>query len=131
MTWPVRRPIWRVVEILVFSAALLSLVWAVRRSIVDARFDPIRWRSNRSGEQDGPRARMVGDLIVNHLKRGMHRKDVRVLLGGPDAQSLADEANNTDTYDLGHIGFFGIDPSLLWIKYDKADRLMSTEMGET
>src|SRR5687767_1815960 len=96
------------------------------------RFDPVVWRENPNPFGiDNRRSRMLGDLMRNHLRVGMRREQVRTLLGPPDAQSEVDRENNIDSYNLGHIGPMGIDPSILQLKYDPAGVLVGMRAFET
>lgn len=53
------------------------------------------------------------------------------MLGKPDSTSRYDRENNRDVYGLGHIGSFGIDPSILVLQYDTSGRLKEMNVTET
>lgn len=67
----------------------------------------------------------------HHLKLGMPRRQVQAMLGEAEYPSLAENGNQFDHYTLGHMGWFGIDPSLLRLEYDRTDRLTAMEVFET
>jgi hypothetical protein len=102
-------------------------VWSPSNVTFDAKV----WTAHVAGEKDGPRSRMLSDLLTNRLRKGMSREQVRALLGKPDSQSQWDREHDNDGYDLGHVGPFGVDPSVLTIQYDKGGRVLTFEAGET
>lgn len=74
---------------------------------------------------------MVNDLMDNYLKPGMTRTQVHQLLGEPDSTSEFDAENHREGFGLGHIGPFGIDPSVLYLQYDSSEKLKSWSVVET
>jgi outer membrane protein assembly factor BamE (lipoprotein component of BamABCDE complex) len=105
-------------------ALVLAMLVFVRKEIHRYRFNSTVWINQPDLDgRDTRRSHMVGDLIQNHLRRGMPRQQVRQLLGKPDSTSQYDRENHRDVYGLGHIGHFGIDPSILVLQYDASGRL--------
>jgi hypothetical protein len=97
------------------------------------RFDEQVWRAGASvpfGERS-PRWAMIGDLRRNHLRPGTPRERVRALLGPSECDSQADREQRTDCWELGHVGAFGIDPTVLEVTYDKDGRLLRVEVYES
>ena len=129
----VLRRLWPLRLALVLVIVIGAVYGAVRHFDTSLKFNSAQWKSppNLDG-QDIPRARMVNDLMQNHLHPGMPRWQVHALLGPPDAQSENDKQKGIDAYQLGYAGFMGgIDPMVLTIYYNKTNRLIRTEAGET
>jgi hypothetical protein len=114
---------------IVILATVPTLVWF---QDIANRFDRQVWLANPDPHgKDNARYRMVEDLMRNHLKKGMPQKQVREMLGEPDAQSLYEKVNNIDSYNLGYERWWGIDPSYLQIKYDKNSKVISFDAHES
>jgi hypothetical protein len=65
---------------------LLGIVVACAGCVGQQGFDRTEWIAARNKcTDDNPRRAMVGDLIDNHLKSGLRRRDVRGLLGKPES----------------------------------------------
>ena len=117
-------------------AVLLLLVGTLGitfwRAEKQSRFDRTVWISRPDLEgSDTPRSRMVGDVMRRHLKPGMTCPQVHQLLGKPDSTSQFDTENHREGYGLGHIGAFGIDPSILVLQYDASGKLKEAHVIET
>jgi hypothetical protein len=113
-------------------AFLVAMLVVIRRDIRRHRFNSQVWITQPDlGGKDTRRSKMVSDLMRNHLRLGTSRQQVRQLLGKPDSMSQDDAENNRDVYGLGHIGPFGIDPSILILQYDASGRLKGMEVIET
>jgi hypothetical protein len=81
-------------------------------------FDQVVWKSMHGSEEvDNPRAKMVKDLKVHHLKIGMSQAEVEEILGKADRLR-----NGQHLYRLG-MGQFSVDYSYLALVYDDAGKL--------
>jgi hypothetical protein len=65
---------------------------------------------------------MVPDLQRRFLKPGMPRTDVEQLLGKPDLPKNAYWLRKND---------YGFGDEALFVRYDRGDRLVTTEVGAT
>jgi hypothetical protein len=66
-------------------ALLFNVLNAWREASTSAiKFDSAAWKTERGAERRMQRARMLGNLHAKHLKTGMSRKEVIILLGSPD-----------------------------------------------
>jgi hypothetical protein len=109
------------------GCTLVGLTW---RSEKASQFDRQIWIPNPNRDvKDNPRSRMVGDLMRHHLKLGVHRRQVKGLLGEPD-QEVPERGEVVDQYDLGYMGWFGIDASVLQLEYDQSGKLAATSVFE-
>ncbi len=130
------RPAQITLQKAVACAALFLLVGTLfavfSRADKQSRFDRAVWISRPELEgSDTPRSRMVSDVMHRYLKPGMSRQQVRELLGKPDSTSQFDTENHREGYGLGHIGAFGIDPSILVLQYDVSGKLKEAHVIET
>ena len=81
-------------------------------------FNQTTWKAQSgSQEADNPRAMMVADLKANHLRTGMTRSEVEVLLGKADR-----ERNGQYLYRLG-MGKYSADYSYLALVFDENGKL--------
>src|SRR5258706_15988864 len=73
----------------------------------DTQFNATVWRSEEARTERSKRATMAGDLIHNHLKRGMTDEAVKALLGEPNKLWQPEQAEHRDTYeyDMGHVAW--------------------------
>lgn len=121
-----------------YSSALVFVVFVILAAVVlygahrrhygNIKFSGTVWRSLAGkGRMDNPRQRMVKDLRARYLKPGMTRQQVRQLLGKPDYGSHEREV---DSYFLGVWGFMSVDATVLEVRYDKAGRVVSTDVAE-
>jgi hypothetical protein len=85
--------------------------------------------SGIQGSSSLKRGMMLQDLCNNHLRKGMHKEEVRKLLGTPENQGkgpgfgLEHLPANQWTYDLGSWSGFRVDGDFLTIIFDKENRL--------
>lgn len=109
------------------AVAIVIAKWAVN-ALRD--LDPFEGRYfvqsewlSQAGSYDpkNSRARMVGDLRRNHLRRQMHQSAVQTLLGTPDLTT----PNNEWEYLLGMWSGFGMDYDTLTIAFDHKDQVSS------
>lgn len=81
-------------------------------------FDAALWRSYRnSTAESSPRAGMLTDLEVNHLRVGMAQAEAEALLGPPDFID-----GRKAVYNLG-ASPYGVDYEAYVLDYDQASRL--------
>jgi hypothetical protein len=108
----------RKVRIGIVVAVMLALAGFVAvRAYNPGGFDASRWQAQRGSDAiDNPRGGMVSDLM-QRLRPGMTRADVRVLLGAPDGESDA-----RWTYELG-ASRYGVDYEYFVIEFDAEGRL--------
>lgn len=79
-------------------------------------FDRHVWLTHPECDPDNPRARMYADLAKNHLRPGMTREAVQVLLGEPDTAE--------GDWPLGFASGFGVDCDFLHVEFDRTGRLV-------
>ncbi|MDQ2986210.1 MAG: hypothetical protein M3R13_05745 [Armatimonadota bacterium] len=106
----------------------------------ELEFDAKVWRARevydmgRGVEDKGQmsslkRGMMLQDLCSNHLRKGMHKEDIRRLLGTPENQGKGPGFGhdglpaNQWTYDLGSWSGFRIDGDFFTIIFDDENRL--------
>jgi hypothetical protein len=116
-----------IISVVIFVIGLLSIVSAQLYSFCnnpfnDEKFSITKWK----GSSKRLRAKMAEDLIKNHLKPGLSRKQVIDLIG---------EDKNTDDgevkYWLGSWSFTlnGYDDAFIFIKFDNNNKLVSAEIN--
>ena len=93
----------------------------------DRPFERTAWLSSTGINTQ--RGRMAEDLRRRFLRRGMARQEVTGLLGASNS-SEHNRALGEDWYYLGHLGPLSIEGDYLVIRYDRAGRLVSTEVRE-
>ena len=86
-------------------------------------FDRAVWnRFANNSEADNPRARMIRDLLKNHIHLGMEQSEVTALLGEPD------ETPSPSHYEYGLGRWSGLilaDFDVLEIKFNATGRVSS------
>lgn len=104
-------------------------LWQLDSAFNELRFDPKGWAEHKYLLEGHPRivmrALMVDDLMNNHLRKGMTKKEVKSLLG----ESMDDYLKqNMFRYYLGFTcGPLCMDPDMFYVKFDSQDRV--TDFG--
>jgi len=102
-------------------------VFCPRDETNDLSFDRKVWLAKAHCHEDNPRGQMAGDIVKNHLRRGMSVGQVEELLGKP----RYDSSKTKYTYDLG--GSFRGCPlcyEVLELRLDKQGKLLKAEIVE-
>ena len=100
-----------------FTISVVIFLSSCDNNIFDNKpFNQKAWIENPWSKDKNVRIEMSEDLLVNHLKIGMTRQQVRKLLGEPDS---VDSYNNYDYY-LGEYTFL--------IGFDRVGKLVKKEI---
>jgi hypothetical protein len=90
-----------------------------------ARFEREKWLG--ADPEDGSREEMLDDLLQNHLKLAMPRKEVVKLLGEPgpgDKYPCLQPLPNSARSSLCYTVSLGLDPCTFLLGFDTAGRLV-------
>ena len=84
-------------------------------------FDRDAWIALRDNmDRSNPRGEMYDDLVANHLKVGMTRDEVAMLLGEPD---LSEKRPDSWMYRLGMWSGYRMDYDALQVSFDEHGRV--------
>lgn len=97
------------------------------------KFDRAVWVSMTGSEDaDNPRGPMTQDLMTHHLKSGMGREEIAVLLGEPDYDTYPEATDssppNVMRYYLGFWSGMHMDPDSLDLHLDEGDKFVEAEI---
>ena len=102
---------------------LRELCRSVLRHWTSTRFDAERWRQCEIVyEDETERMYMVDDLLERYSLQGMSRREVRLLLGKPDAEHFCSDADYAYYVGLER-GFIQVDPAYLVLRFDEAGKV--------
>src|SRR5437764_12505252 len=97
----------------------------------DRPFNASSWRAEESRKVRDGRAVMAGDLIRNHLSRGMTDVSVKELLGEPNKVWKPEHGKHHDTYeyDMGHAAWeIAGQHNVLRLKFDNSGLFENAEI---
>jgi hypothetical protein len=116
----------------VIALGLTTLIALKRiaRPFDNAAFTPAAWaKADPTG-----RALMSGDLVRNHLRKGLSRSQVEALIGRTDSKmgpNGGDGARGAEThkYYIGSWSMHGMDDAFVYVHYDVSGNLIDAEIN--